>query len=67
MPKYDVVMYYHASVTYTVEADDHDGALAEARRQNEEVTDEALRESLTLDLEKGDEQVFEMEEEVSDA
>lgn len=63
MPKYDVVLFYHASATYTVEAEDEEAALEAARLQAGGEPEEQLMERLVLDLEYGDEQVDETEEE----
>ena len=58
MPKYDVVLYYHASITYTVDALDKDAAVYEAKLQDDEAPEETVRQQLIFDREDGDEQGF---------
>jgi len=60
MPKYRVILYYHGSSSYDVEAADEDAALEEAKRLNNLESEEEFRERLNLDF--TDDSVYEDKE-----
>jgi hypothetical protein len=62
MPKYDVVLFYHASATYTVEAEDEDAAVWEAKRLDIDETEEQFHERLNIEIIDDDYQVYEAQE-----
>ena len=59
MPKYNVVLFYHASATFQVEAEDEDKAVELARWLSDNELDKEFYKRLKLELKEGNEQVDE--------